>query len=193
MALRDAVLAALLDGESSGYDLAKSFSAGVANFWLASPQQIYRELERMADDGLIQARLVEQERRPNKRMFSLTEAGHAALREHTATASRPTVVRDELMVKVYAVDDGDAGAVRDAISGRLEAARDKLARYERRRERMLSGRTEAEYLAATDRVGPYLTLLRGHAFERENVAWAEHALAVLDARLPQSSRTQRSR
>ena len=85
MSLRDAVLAALLEGESSGYDLAKDFDASVANFWMATPQQLYRELERLAEQGLIQARIVEQERRPNKRMFSLTEAGYEEIRQFTAT------------------------------------------------------------------------------------------------------------
>ena len=60
MSLRDAVLAALLEGESSGYDLAKSFDASVANFWMATPQQLYRELDRLAEQGLIQARFVHQ-------------------------------------------------------------------------------------------------------------------------------------
>ncbi|BEK89325.1 hypothetical protein NSERKGN1266_52760 [Nocardia seriolae] len=66
MALRNAVLATLLEGEASGYDLAKGFDASVANFWLATPQQLYKELERMASEGLIETRVVEQERRPNK-------------------------------------------------------------------------------------------------------------------------------
>ena len=53
MALRDAVLAALLEGEASGYDLAKRFDRSVANFWTATPQQLYRELDRLAADGPI--------------------------------------------------------------------------------------------------------------------------------------------
>ena len=50
---------------------------------MATPQQLYRELERLAEQGLIQARVVHQERRPNKRMFSLTEAGRDAIRQFT--------------------------------------------------------------------------------------------------------------
>ena len=45
MALRHAVLAALLEGEASGYQLAKRFDVSVANFWSATPQQLYRELD----------------------------------------------------------------------------------------------------------------------------------------------------
>src|ERR1700755_480121 len=98
MSLRDAVLVALLEGESSGYDLAKVFDASVANFWLATPQQLYRELERMEAEGLVTARVVEQQRRPNKRVFSLTEAGRRALYDFTAESTRPGVIRDDLMV-----------------------------------------------------------------------------------------------
>lgn len=37
MSLKHAVLAALLEGEASGYDLAKIFDVSVANFWAATP------------------------------------------------------------------------------------------------------------------------------------------------------------
>ncbi|MHC9292318.1 PadR family transcriptional regulator [Mycobacterium sp. LTG2003] len=182
MALRDAVLAALVGGECSGYDLAKSFDASVANFWTATPQQLYRELDRLAADGLIQARTVLQERRPNKRMYSLTEAGHNAIRAFTARPPKPSTIRDELLIKVNAVDAGDTAAVRDLVADQLRWATEKLARYERMRDRLLGGHTEAEYLRDSERVGPYLTLLRGISFEQENIRWAERTLSVLDQR-----------
>ena len=182
MALRDAVLAALLEAEASGYDLAKGFDASVANFWMATPQQLYKELERMESQGLVQARVVQQERRPNKRLYSLTEAGREALRDFTAQPAKPTAIRDELLVKVQAVDGGDVAAVRAAITERLEWARAKLVRYDRLRARLLAGRTEEEYFAEAERVGPYLTLMRGRAFEKENIRWAEWALNVLERR-----------
>ncbi|GAA2200987.1 PadR family transcriptional regulator [Streptomyces bangladeshensis] len=183
MALRNAVMAALLEGEASGYDLAKGFDASVANFWMATPQQLYRELERMEREGFIAARVVEQERRPNKRLFSLTEAGLDAVRAYVAEPpGRPTTVRDELLVKVQCADIGDIEAVRAAITERMEWAAAKLARYERLKERLLSGRTEDEYCAQAERIGPYLTLLRGMAFERENLRWGETALRILERR-----------
>jgi DNA-binding PadR family transcriptional regulator len=182
MSLRDAVLAALLEGESSGYDLAKSFDASVANFWMATPQQLYRELDRLAEQGLIQARVVHQERRPNKRIFSLTEGGYEAIQEFTARAPKPCVIRDELAVKVLAADAGDAQAVREFTLERLQWASAKLQRYERFRTRLLDGRSEEEYLAQAQRVGPYLTLLRGISFEQENIRWAERVLTVIERR-----------
>lgn len=182
MSLRDAVLAALLEGESSGYDLAKVFDASVANFWMAAPQQLYRELEGLAEQGLIQARIVQQERRPNKRMFSLTDAGHEAIRHFTRRAPKPSVIRDELMIKVQGCDAGDIEAVRDFIIERREWAEAKVQRYERIRQRLLDGRGEEAYLSAAERVGPYLTLLRGICFEEENIRWADRALAIIEQR-----------
>jgi len=185
MSLPDAVLAALLEGESSGYDLAKGFDASVANFWMATPQQLYRELERLAEQGLIQARIVHQERRPNKRMFSLTDAGREAIRQFTRRSPKPSVIRDELMIKVQAFDAGvagDAAAVRDFITERREWAEAKVQRYERLRNRLLDGRSEAEFLATAQRIGPYLTLMRGISFEEENIRWAKRALAIIEQR-----------
>jgi DNA-binding PadR family transcriptional regulator len=182
VSLRDAVLAALLEGESSGYDLAKSFDASVANFWMATPQQLYRELDRLAEQGLIQARVVHQERRPNKRLYSLTEAGYEAIQQFTSRPPKPSVIRDELAVKLLAVDVGNAQAVRDFMIERLQWATAKLQRYERMRSRMLDGRSEEQYLPQARRVGPYLTLMRGISFEQENIRWAERALTIMEQR-----------
>ncbi|HTJ66067.1 MAG TPA: PadR family transcriptional regulator [Actinospica sp.] len=182
MALRNAILATLLDGEASGYDLSKAFDASVANYWTATPQQLYKELESMESLGLITARVVEQDRKPNKRLFSLTEAGHAALHDFTTQPAKLTAIRDELLVKVRAIDAGDPAAVHQAIADRLDVARTKLARYDAMRAHLLAGRTEDDYLATSDRIGPYLTLMRGRAFEQENIAWAERTLRILEQR-----------
>ncbi|MFE7778620.1 PadR family transcriptional regulator [Streptomyces sp. NPDC057445] len=182
MSLKYAVLAALLEGEASGYDLAKIFDVSMANFWAATPQQLYRELDRLAADGLIAARVVQQERRPNKRMFTLTETGREHLRTFTATPPRPTTIRDELLVKIQAVDEADPDAAYALVEERLEWARAKLARYEHLRDLLLDGRTEDDHLSDSGRIGPYLTLMRGRSFEEENIRWCERVLGILARR-----------
>ncbi|WP_066907147.1 PadR family transcriptional regulator [Millisia brevis] len=182
MALRDAILVTLLDGESSGYDLAKSFDNSVANFWTAAPQQLYRELDRMEAEGLLAGRRVEQERRPNKRVFSITDAGLEAVAEFIRREPKPTALRDEMMVQVQGVEWGDIDSVRAAVAARVELAETKLKRYLRLRDRLLGGLTEADYLVSAPRVGPYLTLARGIGFEEENVRWGTTTLEILARR-----------
>ena len=108
MALRHAVLAALLDGELSGYQLAKAFDVGVANFWHALPQQLYAELAKLEREGLVAGRRVVQETRPAKRLFHVTDAGLTELERFAAAVSKPSFIRDDLLVKVQAADHVDA-------------------------------------------------------------------------------------
>jgi DNA-binding PadR family transcriptional regulator len=182
MALRHAVLAALLEGEASGYQLAKRFDVSVANFWSATPQQLYRELEQLERAGLLRGRVVEQRRRPNKRVFTLTAAGRAELHAFTARPARPTAMRDDLLVKLQAVDAGDQEAVKEATSTRLEQSRGKLALYDHLRDDLLEGRDEDEYLRDAERVGPYLTLMAGRIYEQQNIRWSRAVLEILEQR-----------
>jgi hypothetical protein len=48
---------------------------------------------------------------------------------------------------------------------------------------MLNGRSDEDYLAEAERVGPYLNLSRAIAFEHESIRWAERALSIIDRRL----------
>jgi len=183
VALRHAVLAALLEGEASGYQLAKRFDVSVANFWSATPQQLYRELDRLEADGFVRARLVRQQRRPDKRVLTLTDAGRAELQRFTGTPAKPVAMRDELLVKLQAIDAGDAHAVTKELMSRLDRAHAKLARYDRLLADMLDGREEDAFERDSDRIGPYLTLMGGRAYEQTNIRWCTAALEVLSRRL----------
>jgi DNA-binding PadR family transcriptional regulator len=163
MALRHAVLATLLNADASGYELAKRFDASVANFWHALPQQIYGELRHLEDQGLIRGRTVRQRGRPDKRMFTITNAGQQTLREFAAAPTKPGAVKEDLAVKVYAAAVVDPEALIAALNGRAAESAAKLERYER----------QANALADPDGadLGPSLTLARGIAYERESINW----------------------
>lgn len=182
MALRHAVLAALLDGELSGYQLAKSFDLGVANFWHARPQQLYAELSRLEKDGLITGREVVQESRPNKRVFHVTEDGRAELARFAATSAKPSLIRDDLLVKVQAADHVDAGPLIAQLTERAAFARAKAELFTKLLCDMRGDRTEEDFLRHGDRIGPYLTCRRGLAFEEGNRDWCLHTIAVLRER-----------
>lgn len=66
-------------GEVSGYDLIRTFRLSMSHYWHAHQGQIYPTLERMERRGLIRSREVVQQGRPNKRAYSMTEAGSRML------------------------------------------------------------------------------------------------------------------
>ncbi|WP_405805476.1 PadR family transcriptional regulator [Streptomyces sp. NBC_00210] len=189
MALRHAVLAALLDGEYSGYQLAKAFDVGVANFWHALPQQLYAELTRLEKEGLVAGRQVVQETRPNKRLFTVTDAGLAELEQFAAAASKPSFIRDDLLVKVQAADRIDTGPVIEQLEERAVVAEGKIELFGTLLRQMRGEADEDEFLRRGRRIGPYLTCLRGLAFEEDNLDWCRRIAAVLRER--QSDRAAR--
>ncbi|MET9518662.1 PadR family transcriptional regulator [Streptomyces sp. NPDC002994] len=191
MALRHAVLAALLAGdgsdgdgrgEYSGYQLAKAFDIGVANFWHALPQQLYAELAKLEKEGLVAGRQVVQEARPNKRLFRVTEAGLAELEAFAAAASKVSFIRDDLLVKVQVADSVDNGPLIEQLEERASLAEAKIELFGKMLRKMRGGLDEEEFLRRGDRIGPYLTCLRGLALEQENRDWGLRVAAVLRER-----------
>ncbi|MFE7755432.1 PadR family transcriptional regulator [Streptomyces sp. NPDC057418] len=182
MALRHAVLAALLDGEYSGYQLAKAFDIGVANFWHALPQQLYTELAKLEREGLVAGRQVIQESRPNKRLFRVTDAGQAELERFAADVSKPSFIRDDLLVKVQAADRIGTASVIEQLQERAAAADAKIELLGELLLRLRGDADEEEFLRTGERIGPYLTCLRGLSFEREHREWCRRIAAVLGER-----------
>ncbi|MGN9838620.1 PadR family transcriptional regulator [Nonomuraea sp. H19] len=190
MALRHAVLAALLDGEYSGYQLTKVFDVGVSNFWYAAPQQLYAELTKLEADGLITGREVVQHGRPNKRVFKVTEAGAGELAGFAAAPARPLLIREDLAVKVHAVDVLDPTPVIAQLRERAEQAAVKLAFFEKILLRLRGDRDEESFLREGDRVGPYLSCLGGCRLEREMRDWCLETARTLSERSAHAGRTR---
>ncbi len=179
MALKHAILTALREQKASGYELSKRFDLSVANFWAATPQQIYRELERLERSGMIDAEVVEQASRPNKRVFTVTEEGLRELDEFVSAELRPTAIRDDLLVKVAALDENNADAVARAVEERLARTEAKLQLYKRLRSTMSASLDDGASPASGQPLGSYLTLMRGISFEEGNRDWCRSVLKII--------------
>jgi DNA-binding PadR family transcriptional regulator len=176
MALGDAILACLTEHPMTGYELAKTFDASIGFFWKADHQQIYRELSRLRDRGHIQGREVVQSGKPNKLVYTLTAEGRAALRHWAARPSSPVSMKDDLLVRLYALDSVDIEPLRDDLMARMEHHRDRAARY----ERILNKRFPQGTAAPAD-TGKLLLLRMGLRHERGVAEWCEEALDALSA------------
>ena len=176
MALGDAILVCLTERPMTGYELAKTFDASIGFFWRADHQQIYRELTRLRDRGQIQGREVVQSGKPNKLIYTLTAEGRAALRQWAARPSRPASIKDDLLVRLYALDSIDIDPLRADLMARLEYHRDRFSRFEHiLRKRFPEG------AASSADTGKLLVLRMGLRHERAVVEWCEEALDTLSA------------
>ncbi len=161
----------------TGYELAKTFDASIGFYWKANHQQIYRELTRLRDRGHIQGCEVVQSGKPNKLVYTLTSEGRAALRHWGARPSVPPSIKDDLLVRLYALEGVDIGPLRADLMARLEHHRDRASRYER-----ILNKRFPEGTASPADTGKLLALRLGVRHERVVVEWCEEALQALPAR-----------
>jgi PadR family transcriptional regulator, regulatory protein AphA len=115
-----ALLGLLSQEPASGYQLAQQVDGPIANFWPMSKSNVYGELVRLEELGLVEASDVSQVKLPNKRVFQLTAAGEEAfdtwLREPTFRKERR---KHSLLVKLLFADR----LTTEQVAALIEAAR----------------------------------------------------------------------
>jgi PadR family transcriptional regulator AphA len=97
MSLRHALLGLLVDRPASGYDLLKTFDTSLANVWSATQSQLYGELSKLADSGLI---TVSEQGPRGRKEYTLTDSGLAELR-HWLTETEPQRTRSDVLLRVF--------------------------------------------------------------------------------------------
>ncbi len=99
--LKFALLGLLRQQPRHGYDLKHAFEQLVGGTWTINIGQIYTTLSRLERDGFVRSELVEQDPRPDRKVFSLTPRGEKQLRGWLDTpADEPVRLKDELFLKV---------------------------------------------------------------------------------------------
>jgi PadR family transcriptional regulator AphA len=79
----EAALLALLaiEGEHSGYDLAKLASKAIGHVWAPAKSGLYAVLPRLVRAGHATSRTVRQRGRPDKQLYRITDAGRETLEQ----------------------------------------------------------------------------------------------------------------
>jgi DNA-binding PadR family transcriptional regulator len=129
VALPHAILVSLCEQSGSGYELTHRFDRSIGYFWSATHQQIYRTLRTMEDDGWVSATVVAQHGRPDKKVYTVSEAGRAELARWIAAPlgggrTGEGGVR-ELAVKLRGAAFGDRAALLEQVLA-LRAERAQL-------------------------------------------------------------------
>lgn len=177
MALEHAILVSLAERSASGYELGRRFDASIGHFWSATHQQIYKVLGRMADAGLVSIEVVEQDGRPDKKVYAVTPAGLAELHRFTTEPTPTERLRSTFAVKLRALPFGD----RDAIIADVRRVRAEheaqLAYYSESAARFYPDPASL----ADDALGGWLVLRGGMRTETGAIEWCDEILQTLEA------------
>lgn len=176
MALEHAILVALAERASTGYDLARRFDKSIGQFWTATHQQVYKVLGRMESAGWLESTHVAQEGRPDKKVYDLTEDGRSELREWISRPADAEAARSDLAVKIRGASYGDPASVADEVRRHRAAHAERLEFY------LANEKHEFPDPSALHghRLHQWLVLRGGISLERGLIDWYDEVAAALD-------------
>jgi DNA-binding PadR family transcriptional regulator len=175
VALEHAILVSLAEKASSGYELARRFDKSIGQFWTATHQQVYKVLARMESAGWVAITVVEQDSRPDKKVYDLTADGRAELAEWIGRPAEPEVTRSELAVKIRGAAYGDRRAVVAEVERHRALHSDRLDAYLANEKHEFADPTRLR----GHRLHQWLVLRGGISLERNLIDWYDDVLVAL--------------
>jgi len=174
MSLAHAILGLLQQEERTGYDLKTScFDRCIAHLWSADQAQIYRTLDKLVEQGWITCRVEIQHDHPNRKVYSVTEAGKAELTRWLQSPQTLATVRDPLLIQLYFAAELPNEAIIHLLEQQLAARREKLAQCEN-----IELPTLKDKSASRDQVMQRLVLELAIRREQTYIDWLKIAIDV---------------
>lgn len=116
MSIKYAMLGILAEKDLHGYELKSSFDEKVGEFWSLNYGQIYTTLDRLEREELVTHDRQSQEKRPDRKIYSITPKGREALQEWLSSpVHRVRALRDEFFIKLVFMDKNNPGPVLELI------------------------------------------------------------------------------
>jgi DNA-binding PadR family transcriptional regulator len=170
MALRYALLGALADRPRTGYELLKHFQQSLAYAWPASHSQIYPELARLVEGGLIEQTGAGAR---NSKTYAVTEAGLDQLRTWLRETEPDRRVRSDAGLRTFFLWLLEPDEAREQLEGERAHWQGVLDEFLRIREEP----TGQNRKARTFRIA----LEGGIRTVEARLAWLDDALAEIQS------------
>ncbi|MBW2409723.1 MAG: PadR family transcriptional regulator [Deltaproteobacteria bacterium] len=139
MDVKTILLGSLFDKSLSGYDLKKIFSLSFAFFSDLSYGSIYPALKKLEQAGLITMKLEIQENAPNRKVYTITEAGKQSFLNSLKSPFGLERYKDALLMRMFFFEHLSKQERLDAagnyleqvksVAGQLEAGRAEVEAY----------------------------------------------------------------
>ncbi len=133
MDVQSVLLGFLMRNSMTGYDLKKAFSLSFSFFSGLSYGSIYPALKKMESQGLVSKRTEIQDGAPNRKIYTITDAGRRAFLESLRSPLTPDRPKSPLLMKLFffahlSPDEREAIAAKyldliDELRAQLEVAR----------------------------------------------------------------------
>jgi DNA-binding PadR family transcriptional regulator len=107
MSIKHAILGFLSQAPQTGYDLKKLFVESDTLYWSGSNNQIYRNLLKLHEEGLVNREIEYQEDNPARKIYTITARGQEALREWLASEPELPELKNYFLIRLMWADQLD--------------------------------------------------------------------------------------
>ncbi|MEV0672963.1 PadR family transcriptional regulator [Mycobacterium sp. NPDC050441] len=172
MSLRMAALGLLAQHPGSGYDLLKRFEKSMANVWPATQSQLYGELNKLADTGLIEVSAIGPR---GRKEYRVTPAGRTELERWITNPADDPPERSAGLLRVFLLGELPRDQALDHLEALAAHSESEVARL-RELEASISWADTDE-----DRYG-HAALEYGLRFNAMQAEWAHWLTKTIDNR-----------
>jgi DNA-binding PadR family transcriptional regulator len=169
MSLRHSLLGLLSEEPGSGWDLMRKFELSLENIWPATQSQVYTELGKLAEAGLIAVTATGPR---GRKEYAITDEGRAELRRWLLEPRRPRRQFDDLLLRVTFLNAVEPNQAREFLTKTRDAVLEREKELEKLKETVNWG---------DDALSVYgrMTLEYGLRYTRMHAEWADWAIARL--------------
>jgi len=182
MSLKHGLLGLLNYQPMTGYELDKEFKESLAHFWQAKPQQIYRELNAMEQNGWLVSERVPQEERPNRRVYTITDKGKAEfldwLKSPKSDIQNATRVKSVFFMRLFFAGETNKKQALELLYSYREQCLHSMNEMEEVNEAM--EQTNSLY-APEKAVYWKLIAMNGEIMRKARLEWVQKAISILES------------
>lgn len=120
MNIQDVILGILSKKPHSGYEIKQHFEEYFSFFFDASYGTIYPTLNKMESLNLLTKESVQQEGKPNKNVFTITDAGMEQFQAYLQAPAEKEVLRSDFFMHLYFADMADKETVHKLLRQGME-------------------------------------------------------------------------
>lgn len=184
MSLEHAILGFLNYHPKTGYDLKKIFDTSVQHFWQADQSQIYRTLNRLTENGYVEKEQVQQDDRPDRKVYHITDMGREELRRWITNPPPMGAPRSAPLIQVFFLGQLSDELILNKFEGYAAVMRAILAGYDQVPGQI--GDFQIEVNSPREHFFWMLTLDNGIRNMKANLEWAESIIErIKNGEVPQ--------
>lgn len=176
--LKYAILGLINRTPMTGYDITREFNSNqLANFWYAKHSQVYPELSRLTEEGLITCEIVIQGEKLEKKLYSITDQGREELK-NWLLKDEPleATPKDVFRLRMYFSDTMTLEEQRKHLQAQLKKHMDKKSYLS---DIMENNHQNTAPALGTAAYGDFMVLEGAILREASYIQWIENCLGRL--------------